>query len=534
MCPHHPNLHCVFPSTLNNRPDSINMADTITLHIIHENRPTFSVEVSPSKSILKLKQLISNNCDIRPHEFQLSIMNNKPLIRDHVTLIDYGINDGMSLCVTSAFRRNSALSLTTAKEKIEVEREDVIGQRYDVHSIGSWWPCTVIDVDKNKDGRRLKVEYDQYLWHHVKRYEWISLSQKDAIAHLGKYTSKPDIQRKLCNIRYLKALIGTKCDVYDTRVNQWVPCSVIHSNDKKIKVRYDGYSTKYDEWIRVDGDRYAAFNTHVRETQSDLIIESEKRKTEWGNAVNLFELIQLDSCSYYCVCHRLLNAYIANKKINAAMFDHNGNRCFCAKCHKERGDKETYSRGRPSQSYVLPVGYARFAIKLPSELQKKENILRDWHVVYHGTKSRFLPEICESGLILLKPNDFKLNDGDRCKTNKIRSGHIQKSFVRTNKHSNKKETFDPNQIFTSPSCIYSSYYCDKVQLNGHTVSFMFQCRQKPGTYSRGQETMRFGQKKIDQWVDNDSIEFYTKHNLNIIVTGILIKIHGDWKKQMKK
>eukprot|EP01083_Nonionella_stella_P044605 120083_1 len=111
-----------------------------------------------------------------------------------------------------------------------------------------------------------------------------------------------------------------------------------------------------------------------------------------------------------------------------------------------------------------------------------------------------------------------------------RARFMQRLFVRTNKHSKKKETFDPNQIFTSPSCIYASYYCDKIQLNGKTVSFMFQCRQKPATYSRGQETMRFREKKIYKWIHNDSIEFYTKHNLNIIVTGILVKIHGDWKK----
>eukprot|EP01083_Nonionella_stella_P246321 855328_1 len=55
---------------------------------------------------------------------------------------------------------------------------------------------------------------------------------------------------------------------------------------------------------------------------------------------------------------------------------------------------------------------------------------------------------------------------------------------------------------------------------------MFQCRQKPGTYSRGQETMNFGKKVIDKSISNDCIEFYTKHNLNIMITGLLVKIHN--------
>ena len=156
--------------------------------------------------------------------------------------------------------------------------------------------------------------------------------------------------------------------------------------------------------------------------------------------------------------------------------------------------------------------------------QAKQNILKDWHVVYHGTKSVFVGELCESGLILLRPNDYKLT-GSKTERNKIRRGHIQSKFIRTNKHTKQKEVFDPNQIFTSPSPTYSSYYCDKSQINGHTVSFIFQCRQKPGTYQRGQETMAFRDEVIDPYINNDCIEFYTRENLNIIITGILIKVH---------
>ena len=152
-------------------------------------------------------------------------------------------------------------------------------------------------------------------------------------------------------------------------------------------------------------------------------------------------------------------------------------RCFCQECHQQREDKDTYERGEPPQTYVIPLRYARFGIQLSSQ-HAKENILKDWHVVYHGTKSAIVGDICESGLILLGPNDLKLT-GSKPQKNKIRKGHIQQKFKRINRYTKQTEIFDPNQIFTSPSCTYSSYYCDQTTINGHKVSFVFQCRQKP-------------------------------------------------------
>eukprot|EP01083_Nonionella_stella_P246319 855323_1 len=90
------------------------------------------------------------------------------------------------------------------------------------------------------------------------------------------------------NTKKYSDLIGTKCNIYDTKINQWLPGSVTNSNDKKIKVRYDGCPAKYDEWIRVDGGRYASLH------HSTLILESKKRKTESGNAGHLFRRIERD------------------------------------------------------------------------------------------------------------------------------------------------------------------------------------------------------------------------------------------------
>ena len=69
------------------------------------------------------------------------------------------------------------------------------------------------------------------------------------------------------------------------------------------------------------------------------------------------------------------------------------------------------------------------------------------HVAFHGTTKEVLPLIFKAGLVLLKPGDHTIN-GDQLG---IRAGHIPKSFKRYNKYSKEEETFDPNQIYVSPS-----------------------------------------------------------------------------------
>eukprot|EP01083_Nonionella_stella_P007078 20429_1 len=107
----------------------------------------------------------------------------------------------------------------------------------------------------HSNGTKIKVKY---LGYSAKYDEWLRLDG-DRFAPLCTYTTNPE---------KLRTLIGTKCDVYDKTIKQWWPCSVISSRVATIKVRYDGYSANYDEWIRVHGDRYAALHTHTTDTKA--------------------------------------------------------------------------------------------------------------------------------------------------------------------------------------------------------------------------------------------------------------------------
>eukprot|EP01083_Nonionella_stella_P172171 590005_1 len=467
-----------------------------------------------------------------------------------------------------------------SKKRLHVQkrREKLIGSRIDVYDprikkINKWWPCTIIEVN----GDSIKVRYDEYT---SKWDEWIALSS-GRIATIHKHTKKTREriqerarqgkfkklqqqqmkrlqqeklkraqheklkrsqeekakrlqQEQMKRLQELKAKrlekqrklwMNKRVDAYDKVA--WWPSTVIDVNMDSILVTYDGYSSKYDEWIKINSDRISTIHTHTKkhQTHQALTVEAERRKTEWRRSSYCGSHVNVSiECPYYDACNDLMERFVNATNINTAMFEPKGHRCFCQNCHDQRSDVEAYKRGNPSQTYVLPIGYARFGIKLTSE---QRNVLNDWHVVYHGTKVSYLPDICQSGLILLKPNDFKLSESTpKYKTIKIRSGHIPRKFKRINKHTNKPEIFDPEQIFTSVSPTYSSKYCDVVRIDEQIVSFMFQCRQKPGSYSRGQETMGYGDVEIDKYVSNESIEFYTKHHLDIIITGILIKLHN--------
>jgi hypothetical protein len=51
----------------------------------------------------------------------------------------------------------------------------------------------------------------------------------------------------------------------------------------------------------------------------------------------------------------------------------------------------------------------------------------------------------------------------------IRGGHIKKPFERVNAFTQQRETFDPQQVFTSPSihyCAYGGVYCDRTAFEG--------------------------------------------------------------------
>eukprot|EP01084_Bolivina_argentea_P274693 468255_1 len=206
--------------------------------------------------------------------------------------------------------------------------------------------------------------------------------------------------------------------------------------------------------------------------------------------------------------------------IPSEFMDPANDKCFCDECCNYRKDKVIYNRGKPPKPYVLPIGWVRFGLVVDKGKCKMNNVWADWHVAYHGTSVEATKAIFKSGLQLLKPGDSTI-DGFKLP---IRKGHIIDGFKRYNKYSGKQEIFDPNQIFVSPSIIYSSInaYAKPydVNIDGKKLKAkcVFQLRIRPNCYKIGHETIA-AKNVIDQNFSNDELEWYTKENVGIVVHG---------------
>eukprot|EP01084_Bolivina_argentea_P290023 498125_1 len=231
----------------------------------------------------------------------------------------------------------------------------------------------------------------------------------------------------------------------------------------------------------------------------------------------------------YSIAQKLLKKQFPN--IPSGCFDGKGDRCYCWCCHKKRKDKMIYKRGKPPKKYALPVEWVRFGLKTEVVKCLMNNVWDEWHVAFHGTTKNVIPQIFKAGLLLLKPGDYTIT-GHKLG---IRANHIPKPYERFNKFTKQNETFDPNQIYVSPSIKYSghgayakSFYCSHPDDKNRTLQaqFAFQLRIRPGCYKVGQETVGAARQGIslDNNFTNNEVEWYTKENIGILLHGLLIKI----------
>eukprot|EP01083_Nonionella_stella_P278812 948229_1 len=249
-----------------------------------------------------------------------------------------------------------------------------------------------------------------------------------------------------------------------------------------------------------------------------IIFGDDKDDGIWNNNKCPFDIAQ-----------QVLQKYFPS--IPALFFDKKGDKCFCMKCHSQRKDKLHYSRGQPPKRYTLPIEWVRFGLKTNEAKCAMNNVWSHWHVAFHGTVKEIVPQIFQAGLILLKPGDVTIK-GTKLP---IRGGHISKPFERFNKYTSKKELFDPNQIYISPSIKYSGhgayarkFYCSHPQNKNRTllVQCVFQLRIRPGSYGIGQETVgaaRMG-KPLDASFSNNELEWYTTEHVGIVLHGLLFRI----------
>eukprot|EP00042_Codosiga_hollandica_P041735 m.375293 g.375293 ORF g.375293 m.375293 type:complete len:681 (-) comp56177_c0_seq13:29-2071(-) len=218
-------------------------------------------------------------------------------------------------------------------------------------------------------------------------------------------------------------------------------------------------------------------------------------------------------------------------RIEPSFFNKKGDLCYCELCFRKRGDKSVYLRGEPPSKYALPGGFVRLGLHQNPGFLKINRVMESWHVAYHGTRAENLEQIFKGGMQLLKAGDIMLGG----RPLGIPPGHIRRTFKRQNLHTGKEEEFNPHQIFTSPSHRYSAHpaYAHRMVVDDPDnpgqqlfLRFMFQVRQRPGSYGIGQETVgaeRQG-KQLDERFKNSELEFYTEENVSLCLTGGLLTL----------
>ncbi|KAL4511644.1 hypothetical protein ABPG72_012489 [Tetrahymena utriculariae] len=97
--------------------------------------------------------------------------------------------------------------------------------------------------------------------------------------------------------------IGQWVDVKDT-INQWLEAQIIKINEveQKVFIHYNGWGTRWDEWIDIKSERIALFRTHTVQSQGSLsmspypISDIDGDKSEMPDRLN-FDDILLNTCS---------------------------------------------------------------------------------------------------------------------------------------------------------------------------------------------------------------------------------------------
>eukprot|EP00667_Euglena_gracilis_P008791 EG_transcript_8905 len=206
-------------------------------------------------------------------------------------------------------------------------------------------------------------------------------------------------------------------------------------------------------------------------------------------------------------------------------FSDDGNACFCRECFEGRQTVET----RGGKAYAIPLGWQRFGLATNAGQCAARGVFETWHVCYHGTTQEGVRGIILGGGQLLLPGDVTFEG----KPIGIHGGHIKSPFTRTNEHTKVQESFDPNQIFTSPAIEYCAFsvaggggerrypYTKPALLKGEKWLIALQLRIQPDAYAVGQQTVG-ATAPISPLFSNSEVEWYTRRRGVHLVTGLLL------------
>lgn len=270
--------------------------------------------------------------------------------------------------------------------------------------------------------------------------------------------------------------------------------------------------------------------------------------------------IPIAQCPFFEACRD----FVRTLGIVGARFDHANDRCYCSNCFK---DSPEVTRGMPPKPCVLPVGWARIALKIPDYIVEEHRVFAKYYISYHGTRVELLPSIIKEECLLYPglttASGFRIQlpagrivDGNYAlipngvgifgpkhlivprDNDKFKQSALQLTDDELAAWPPGSSVFLPNQnIFTSPSLNYASQYsAEKDDGRGGKIKVAIQLRQIPEGFTVMQGTTvstEPGKLPVDPVHPNDELEWFTSRLGPVVFTfsAILVKIEKRVEQQ---
>jgi RNA binding activity-knot of a chromodomain len=141
------------------------------------------------------------------------------------------------------------------------------------------------------------------------------------------------------NFTKRKLTVGQWVDVKDT-IDQWLEAQVIDIKDNKVYIHYNGWGTRWDEWISMDSNRIMPFRFHTKQT-SIYNYNSPFPNVKPDANVSVYNHNDSNSHQFYDFFYDLNNSFNHCKDI----FDKiNTNREFLRKYHLNEKNEDLLAK----------------------------------------------------------------------------------------------------------------------------------------------------------------------------------------------
>jgi len=212
-------------------------------------------------------------------------------------------------------------------------------------------------------------------------------------------------------------------------------------------------------------------------------------------------------------CQYAISCFDFMRQLNwpMAFFDPTGYRCFCPDCYPSKWPDNL---SVANEIYIIPRGWCRFGVHVPSLMAGYNNIWESWANAFHGTTPTNAISIIEHGQLLI--------NGDIT----IQGTPVVTRFI------DKTQS----RYFVSPHICYASHpwyspvtpfkVVHGKQLYGQIVLMM---KVRTGIYAKQKETEGGAKKIFDDYsvIPENEIEWKSTCRGSVVPYGVLFRIFDD-------